>query len=86
MIVTRKKHRLAAKWDRKARDLVAEVSPRFSDGDMGLLFGVFGPAFLKELKSRGYDLGTLRFRIDKTPEAIQQHEARAGRAAMEGKL
>ena len=32
---------------------------------------IFGTTFLDELKARGYDMSTLKFSIDKLPEAEQ---------------
>lgn len=81
MNIVRKQHRLAVRWDRKEQDTLAEVSPRFSGGDMSwILWKMFNSENLQELKDRGYDLSSMRFRIDKTPEAILEHEKRAGRA------
>lgn len=79
MNIVRKEHRLAVRW--KDQDTFAEVSPRFSDGDMSwILWKMFNGENLQELKDRGYDLSSMRFHIDKTPEAILEHEKRAGRA------
>lgn len=81
MVVTRKRHRLAVRWNPKDQDTHVEVSPRFTSADMHwILHKMFTSENLAELKDRGYDLASMRFHIDKTPEAILEHERRAGRA------
>lgn len=72
-------HRLVARH--QEGEIWADVSPRMHGGDLSfLLFGVFSKHVLADLKDRGYDLDTLRFQIDKTPEAILAYEKKAGRA------
>jgi hypothetical protein len=79
MLVTRKRFRLAAKWNHRERDLHVDCTPRFSNCDLRWLCDVFNKEVLDGLERRGYDLRTLRFSIDKTPEAIAEHERMAGR-------
>lgn len=79
MLVTRKRFRLAAKWNPRERDLRVDCTPRFTNADLRWLCGVLSKDVLAELERRGYDLRTLRFSIDKTPAAIAEHERMAGR-------
>lgn len=75
MIITRKRFRLAAKWNPKTRDLEADCTPRLTNADLRWLFdAVLTNENLAELERRGYDLASLRFHVDKTPEAIERHE------------
>ena len=81
MQITRVRFRLAARWSRKENALEANIEPRRGNGDMGWLFWkVFPQETMDEFKARGFDVTTLRFHIDKTQEAIAEHERRAGRA------
>lgn len=68
--------RLMAWWNPKEQDLYVEVTPRATSADMHWLAGLLNRDVTKELESRGYDLSTLRFSIDKTPAAVDEHFSR----------
>jgi hypothetical protein len=77
---SKKKHRLEVKWHPNERDVHANLSPRIMNADLGwALSEMFSKDKMLELERRGYDLASMRFRIDKTPEAILAHERRMGR-------
>lgn len=59
--------------------LLGNIEPRLSDASVAFaLMGLFSQDVLDELQSYGFDLNTLRFTIDRTPEAIAECEARRG--------
>lgn len=70
MIVAKKRHRLAMKWSRTEKDVIADLSPRMNSADV---YYIMSKAITKdvclELERRGFDLRTLRFQIDRTPES-----------------
>lgn len=78
---TRTRFRLAARYDARTNDLLVDLSPRFGNADLRYLCDIFSREVLAELEVRGYDLSTLRFSIDKTAAAVQEHEFIAGRGA-----
>jgi len=80
MVVTRKRFRLAARWNARERDIYAELTPRFANCELSWFFdNILNNKKMKQLEAMGYDLNSMRFHIDKTPEAIAEHERRAGR-------
>lgn len=74
MKVATKPFRLAVRWNAREQDAWAECTPRFTNGDLRYILDVLNRDVLAELERRGYDLRTMRFWIDKTPEAIAEHQ------------
>ncbi len=75
-----KRFRLEAWWSRD-EGVTADLTPRRGNAHLAWLFDcVFSKEVQKEFQARGFDLETLRFQIDMTPESILEHEKRAGRA------
>ncbi len=73
MIITKKRHRLAAKWDPTERDISADLGPRMNSADVYyLLSKVVTKEVCLELERRGFDLKTLRFQIDRTPASAEK--------------
>lgn len=73
MRVVSRLFRLAVRWNPRDRDSCAEITPRYGNSDIHYIFSVLGREFFKEMDSRGYDLSTLRFYIDKKQSAIDEH-------------
>lgn len=72
-MITSKRHRLAAKWNRSEADIEADLSPRMNSADVYyILSNVLTKDVCKELERRGYDLRTLRFHIDRTPKEAKK--------------
>lgn len=69
-------HRLEVHWSKAEGDLVADLSPRFDNSALRVvLCEIFTPAVQKDLENRGFDIKTLRFRIDRTKERAAIVEA-----------
>ena len=76
MIITRKRFRLAAKWDRKDESMSADLFPRRQNANISwLLSEVLTDGRMRELERRGFDLNTVHFHIDVRPEVIEEYKA-----------
>lgn len=76
MIVTRKLHRLAVRWNPKDRDTYADCTPRFGNGDLRY---ILNKDVLAELERRGYDLRTLRFHVDRRRRRLRNTKQGKGK-------
>lgn len=57
--------KLKAYWSKKERDLVFEWPDGISTkSDASWLYTIFNERFLNELKSRGYDVRTIKFSVE----------------------
>lgn len=71
-----KENKLRARWSKRENDILVTYPLGIStSSDMGYLFtDIFNKDFIQEMKSRGYDIKTLKFEItvDENGDSYQE--------------